>query len=105
MRTVSNETTTVKATPVTGLETYSETLSDGRTLTIREMTGRDLIYLEEEIGEFKQTKQSFLLAERLTIGEDKISFDEIADLRLSDIKKISELVGKAMGEVVVDPKS
>jgi hypothetical protein len=54
------------------------------------MTGRDLIYLEEELGEFKQAKQSFLLAERLTIGEDKISFDEIADLRLSDIKKISE---------------
>jgi hypothetical protein len=105
MRTVSNETTTVKATPVTGLETYSETLSDGRVITIREMTGRDLIYLEEEIGEFKQTKQSFLLAERLTIGGDKISFDEIADLRLSDIKKISDLVGKAMGEVVLDPKS
>jgi hypothetical protein len=105
MRTVSNETTTVKAIPIQDLNSYSETLSDGRVITIREMTGRDLIYLEEEIGEFKQTKQSFLLVERLTIGEDKISFDEIADLRLPDIKKISDLVGKAMGEVVVAPKS
>jgi hypothetical protein len=105
MRTVSNETKQpVQTTPVAGLDTYSETLSDGRVITIREMTGRDLMFLEDDLGEYKQIKQSFYLVERLTVGEDKISFDEIADLRMPDIQKISQLVAQVMGEVATNPK-
>jgi hypothetical protein len=51
MRTISDDS--VQATPATKkkampkLETFSTTLTDGREITIREMTGRDLIFMEK----------------------------------------------------------
>lgn len=103
MRTVSSDQTSAKQeTPA--LETFSTTLSDGRVITIREMTGRDLIHMEEELSKFGETKKSFYLIERLNVGSHKVTFDEIADLTLKDIKKITELVGKANGDETEDPK-
>jgi hypothetical protein len=86
-----------KATITRELETFSTTLSDGRTITIREMTGRDLIYYEEELTGQGDTRKSFHLIERLNVGSEQISFDEIQDLGIKDIKKISDLVAKANG--------
>ena len=109
MQTVTNET--VKSTPETkaasapSLLTFSTTLSDGREIVIREMTGRDLIYMEEELAKFSETKKSFYLIERLNVGTTKIPFEEIADLGIRDIKKISDLITKANGEAEEDPKS
>jgi hypothetical protein len=100
MRTVSSQSTETAVDPKPkgiGLETYSETLSDGRVITIREMTGRDLLYMEDELSDFKETKKSFYLIERLNVGGNKISFDDIADLTLRDIKVLTELVGKVSG--------
>lgn len=77
------------------MKTFTATLSDGREITIREMTGRDLIYMEEELGKYGDTRQSFYLVERLNVGPDKITFDEIADMTAKDLKIISDLVKKA----------
>jgi hypothetical protein len=89
-------------------ETFSATLSDGREIVIREMKGSDLIYMEEELAKFGETKKSFYLIERLNVGSTKITFEEIADLGIRDIKTISELVAKANGaeedEEGEDPK-
>ena len=101
MRTVSDNTikSTESGTPHTRvLQTFSTTLSDDRVVTIREMTGRDLIYMEEELDKVGETKKSFYLMERLTVGEQTVTFDEVANLPIRDIKKISELVSKANGE-------
>lgn len=97
MRSVTTPTDSenTKESQSTDIKTFSTTLSDGRVISIREMTGRDLIYMEEELGKFGETRQSFYLVEKLNVGPDKISFDEIADLKAKDLKKISELVKKA----------
>lgn len=99
MRTVPNEAASAsKSIVTTVLNTFSATLSDGREITVREMTGRDLIYLEEDLAKKGETRKTFHLLERLNVGDVKVTFDEIADLSIKDIKKISELVGKANGD-------
>ena len=101
MRTISDDT--VKTTPVTKknpmtkLETFSTTLADGREITIREMTGRDLIYMEKDLNKFGDVEKGMKIIERLIVGEDKISYEEILDLGVKDFRKLSELVGKANG--------
>ena len=87
-----------------GLETFSATLKNGTVVTIREMTGRDLVYMEEELGDLKETRKSFLLLERLNIGEHKITYEDIERMPFKDIKVISELVSKANGSEEEDPK-
>lgn len=86
--------------------TFSATLKDGREVIIREMKGADLIFMEEELSKFGETKRSFYLIERLNVGPNKITFEEIAELGIQDIKTISELVAKANGveEGGEDPK-
>jgi len=103
MRTVVSSDS-APANQVPAFEVFDTTLSDGRVITIREMTGRDLIYMEEELEKFGETKKSFYLMERLNVGDQKVTFDEIADLKLKDIKKITELVSKANGDEPEDPK-
>lgn len=80
------------------LETFSATLRDGRIITIREMTGRDLVYVEEELSKMKETRKSFHIIEMLNVGTDKVSYDEIEALGVRDIRLISELVAKANGD-------
>ena len=82
---------------ISNLQTFSATLSDGREITIREMTGRDLIYMEEDLAEYGETRRSFYLVERLNIGPVKVTFDEVADMGARDLKVVSELVKKANG--------
>lgn len=113
MRTVSPQSTEDQnlEQPQLGsnFETFSATLSNGRVITIREMTGRDLLYLEDELSEYKETRRSFHILERLNVGPNKISFDDVADLPYKDIKLLMELVSKVsdLGEdgKGEDPKS
>lgn len=79
------------------LETFSTTLTDGREITIREMTGRDLIFMEKDLNKFGDVEKGMKIIERLIVGEDKISYEEILDLGVKDFRKLSELVGKANG--------
>ena len=82
---------------ISHLQTFSATLSDGREITIREMTGRDLIYMDEDLAKYGETRQSFYLVERLNVGPAKVTFDEVADMGARDLKVVSELVKKANG--------
>ena len=107
MRTLPNDT--VQSTPVTkkktmaNLETFSTTISDGREITIREMTGRDLIYMEKDLTKAGDVEKGMRIIERLIVGEDKITYEEILDLGVRDFKKLSELVSKANGGDDEDP--
>jgi hypothetical protein len=107
MRTISEDS--VKTTPVTKkkampeLETFSTTISDGREITIREMTGRDLIYMEKDLTKAGDVERGMRLIERLIVGEDKITYDEILDLGVKDFRKLSDLVAQANGADEEDP--
>lgn len=107
MRTVSSQSTEALeerelTTPPHVLETFSTKLSDGRVITIREMTGRDLLHMEDDLADMKETRRSFHLIERLNVGPNSVSFDDIADLSFKDIKALTELVTRV--SEVGDPK-
>lgn len=101
MRTVSEEQPTVKQESKVSdpkLEVFSVKLKSGKNISIREMTGKDLVYIEEELVNMGETRKSFHIIELLNVGEEKISYDEIESLGVRDIKAISELVAKANGD-------
>lgn len=106
MRTVSNET--AETAPATkkqsNLATFSARISDGREIVIREMTGRDLIYMEKDLSKAGDVEKGMKIIERLIVGDDKITYEEILDLGVRDFKKLSELVAKANGDDEEDPK-
>jgi hypothetical protein len=85
------------------LETFSTTISDGREITIREMTGRDLIYMEKDLTKAGDVEKGMRIIERLIVGNDKITYDEILDLGVKDFRKLSDLVAKANGADEEDP--
>jgi hypothetical protein len=108
MRTISDDS--VQVTPVTKkpktmtkLETFSTTLTDGREITIREMTGRDLVYMEKDLSKAGDVEKGMRIIERLIVGDDKITYDEILDLGVKDFRKLSDLVAKANGTDEEDP--
>lgn len=91
----------MKATPK--LETFETTLSDGRVITIREMTGRDLIFMEKDLSKAGDVEKGMKIIERLIVGDDKITYEEILDLGVKDFKKLSTLVADASGGDDSDP--
>ena len=108
MRTISDDS--VQSTPATKknkampkLETFSTTISDGREITIREMTGRDLIYMEKDLTKAGDVEKGMRIIERLIVGDDKITYDEILDLGVKDFRKLSDLVAQANGADEEDP--
>ena len=99
MRTISDDTAQpAPAKRKSNLLTFSTTLTDGRQITIREMTGRDLIFLEKDLSKEGDIAKSMKLIERLIVSDDKITYDEILDLGVRDFKKMSELIAKANGD-------
>jgi len=105
MRTVSSDSNQVKTTSVLhkGLDTFATVLKDGRTITIREMTGRDLIFMEKDLSNAGDVEKGMRIIERLIVGDEKITYDEIQDLGVRDFKKLSELIAKANGDESTDP--
>lgn len=97
MKTLSNSdpATTTKGE---NTRTFTTTLRDGREVTIREMTGRDLVYMEKELGKFTEFEKAMKIVERLVVSEPKITFDEILDLGVSDYRKLNSLVDEANGD-------
>jgi hypothetical protein len=79
------------------LVTYSTTLSDGREVTIREMTGRDLLYMEKDLSKAGDVEKGMKIIERLCVGITKLTYDEVLDLGVRDFRKVSDLVGQASG--------
>lgn len=108
MRTISDDS--VQSTPATKktktmpkLETFTTTLTDGREITIREMTGRDLIYMEKDLTKAGDVEKGMRIIERLIVGDDKITYDEILDLGVKDFRKLSDLMAQANGSDEEDP--
>lgn len=100
MRTISSDS--VQATPEnkkskSSLQTFSTVLSDGREITIREMTGRDLIFMEKDLSKAGDVEKGMKIIERLIVGDDKVTYDEILDMGVRDFKKLSSLVAEASG--------
>jgi hypothetical protein len=106
MRTISDQeaqVTAARSKPKPNLETFSTIISDGREIVIREMTGRDLIYMEKDLVKAGDVEKGMKIIERLIVGDDKITYEEILDLGVRDFKKLSELVAKANGSEDEDP--
>ena len=83
--------------PQPKLVTFSTTLSDGREISIREMTGRDLLYMEKDLSKAGDVEKGMRIIERLIVGTTKITYEEVLDLGVRDFKKLSDLVAKASG--------
>jgi hypothetical protein len=101
MRTVSDDNSKPAATsskPKPSLQTFETTLRDGRVITIREMTGKDLLFMEKDLTKAGDIEKGMRIIERLIVSDDKITYDEIQDLGVKDFKKLSELVAKANGD-------
>ena len=108
MRTISDDSAqtapaTKKTKAMPKLETFSTTISDGREITIREMTGRDLIYMEKDLTKAGDVEKGMRIIERLIVGDDKITYDEILDLGVKDFRKLSDLMAQANGSDEEDP--
>lgn len=80
------------------LDTFSTTLRDGTEITIREMTGKDLVIIEEEFDSMADMRKNFHIMELLAVSEPKITYDYLESLGVQDIKRISELIAKANGD-------
>lgn len=86
-----------KPAPKKDILTFSTTLSDGREIIIREMTGRDLLFMEKDLSKAGDVEKGMKIIERLSVGINKITYEEVLDLGVRDFRKISELVGQASG--------
>ena len=95
MRTISSDEPQPKKSVKKELETFSTTLKDGRVITIREMTGRDLVFMEKDLSKSGDIEKGMKIIERLIVGDDQITYEEILDLGVRDFKKLSDLVAKA----------
>lgn len=85
------------AAPKKDILTFSTTLSDGREIIIREMTGRDLLYMEKDLNKAGDVEKGMKIIERLSVGINKITYEEVLDLGVRDFRKVSDLVAKASG--------
>lgn len=54
--------------------------------------------MEKELVKAGDVEKGMRIIERLIVGDDSITYDEILDLGVKDFRKLSELVGKANGD-------
>jgi len=78
-------------------ETFSDELSSGRIVTLREMTAGDLLYLEKSLGSVGDMERSLKLAARLSCGEGRVTYDDLQRLTMKDLKKVTALLTDAGG--------
>ena len=76
---------------------FSCVLSTGRRVTIREMAAKDLLFMEKTLAKLGDMERGMKMVERLSIGEDAITFPEISALSLKDFRKVSALLNEAGG--------
>ena len=80
-----------------GDEVFGATLANGRYVELREMNAGDLLYLEKTLGNIGDMERSMKLATRLSTPAGKITFEELQKLKMRDLKKVTDLLGKAGG--------
>jgi len=89
-------------TPITTISseqinnTFYTVLSDGREIVLREMMASDLLFIEK-LSSAGDMERSLKLASRLSTGGGKITFDELQKLKMRDLRKVTDLLGKAGG--------
>lgn len=76
---------------------FEDTLNNGKTVTMREVSANDLLFLERKLGATGELERVMKLAVRISVVPGLISFDEIRKLGMSDMRKISKLVRLASG--------
>lgn len=78
-------------------ETFSDELSSGRVITLREMTAGDLLYLEKTLGSVGDMERSLKLAARLSCGDGRVTYDDLQRLTMRDLKVVTALLTDAGG--------
>ena len=91
---VSNETRVMREVEADS-EQFSDTLSNGRLVTLREMNAGDLLYLEKSLGNAGDMERSLKLAARLSCGEGRVTYEDLMRLKMRDIKIVTALLGDA----------
>ncbi len=76
-------------------EIFEGTLSTGRRIALREMTAGDLLYMEKALGNLGEMERSLKLAARISIGDGKVSFEDLSRLKMKDLKVVTDLLGQA----------
>ena len=76
-------------------ETFSAELSNGRVVTLRELTAGDLLYLEKTVGNAGETERALKLACRLSTGDGRLSFEDMQRMKMKDMKVITDLLAQA----------
>ena len=84
------------AAPVIG-NVFSCTLSDGRVVTIREMAAKDLLFMEKSLSKAGDMERGMKMVERLSVGDNGITFPELSALNLKDFRKVTALLNDAGG--------
>lgn len=78
-------------------ELFSATLSNGRTVVLREMMAGDLLYLEKALGNLGDTERSLKLVARLSTSEGRVTYEDLQKLKMKDLKKVTDLLTQAGG--------
>jgi hypothetical protein len=74
---------------------FSDTLANGRLVSVREITAGDLLYLEKALGNLGEMERSLKLASRISVGEGRITFEDLQRLKMKDLKVVTSLLSKA----------
>ena len=74
---------------------FTDTLSTGRLVAFREITAGDLLYLEKALGNLGEMERSLKLASRISVGEGRITFEDLQKMKMKDLKIITALLGQA----------
>jgi len=74
---------------------FSDTLSNGRVVTFRELTAGDLLYMEKALGNLGDMERSMKLAARISVGEGRVTFEDLQRLKMKDLRVVTSLLNKA----------
>ena len=83
-------------------DTFTDFLSNGRQVTLREMTAGDLLFMEKSLPNAGETERALKLASRLSTGDGRLSFEDMAKLKMRDMKTVTDLLVKAGGSDTED---
>ncbi len=76
-------------------EFFSDTLPNGRLVTFRELTASDLLFLEKSLPNAGDMERSLKLAARISVGEGRVTYEDLSKLNMKDLKVITALLAKA----------
>ena len=78
-------------------EIFTDTLSNGRSVSMREMTAGDLLFMEKSLSNVGDMERSLKLAARLSCGDGRVTYDDLQRLNMKDLKIVTALLGDAGG--------